>query len=431
MSEEKLPHTAIPTWSGFIYQGRIALYHVLKLLNEQTEEEFNQLYIQIDSIEDFSIVKYDESKNIIPITIHQVKAVKSSAYSTYKEDFEQLEKKKIAINNNNTVIAYFHLASKNDESKSSIETKHPDLTIYTYKKNDEFCPLYEIDRYILENIGLLLQKEKVIGAITDELQRSKYEILEKKISDIVSGIHSLNHQGKPIREAAFETLISFKEFLSIICDDSIIIQNEKYFEERLKIDLNRYYQEFYVESNGQDWPDEIKIRMDNYLFLFNTLHQHTFKSFLQDIMPHKTINYSNLMGYKDTSLNQEEMREAFFLILSEIKESNGGSALGWICPDGKHYYPTSINNSDSDVSKKRLCEKILNTALTTNIAVPFDSDYLVTSECNVTDMEAYANNISQVNDTAVDLERNERSNNITRWKKVSLIDIQNAKDKLK
>lgn len=80
MAEEKLPHTAIPTWSGFIYQGRIALYHTLKLHNEKKRNDCDHLYLQIDSIEDFSIVKYDEQKNIIPITMHQVKAVKSHSY---------------------------------------------------------------------------------------------------------------------------------------------------------------------------------------------------------------------------------------------------------------------------------------------------------------------------------------------------------------
>jgi len=28
------PHSAISTWSGFVYQGKVALYHCLKLINE-------------------------------------------------------------------------------------------------------------------------------------------------------------------------------------------------------------------------------------------------------------------------------------------------------------------------------------------------------------------------------------------------------------
>lgn len=330
-----------------------------------------------------------------------------------------------------TVTAYFHLATKNDESKSNIESKHPNLKIYTYDNDEEFCTLSEIDNLILKIIGELLKKEGIDGASTEELKRVKYEILEKKVSDLVVGIHNQNHQGTPIREAAFRTLIPFAEFLEVIKDETVIIQNEIYFQDRLKIDLNRYYQEFYVESDGQDWSDEIKLCMDTYLFQFNALKQDNFKSFLQNISPHKVINYTDLIGYKDTSLNQEEMKEAFFLILSELKESNNGEDVwGWICSDGKHYFPTSINNSDSEKSKKRLCEKILNSALTSNVSVPFDSDFLITSECNVTDMEWYANNISHLTDSDIKIGREDRHNNITQWKKVSLIDVKKAKDKL-
>lgn len=429
MAKIKLPHTAAHIWSGYIYQGRVALYHILKLLNESNEKDYNQWYLQIDSIDDFSIVKYDNNKDIIPITIHQVKAVKSGAYSAYSKEFKKLEKKKIATNNN-AVLAYFHLASENEESKLSIESKHPNLKIYTYKCNKEYCSLSQIDDYILEKIESLLQKEKITGAATPEVKRSKYEILEKKISDVVVGIHFLNHLGKSIREAAFTTLIFLPEFLEIIRDETIILQSEQYFEERLKVDLNRYYQEFCFESDSQNWSNEIKQQMSKYLFHFNKLQENLFKSFLQNIIPHRTVNYSDIIGYKDTSLNQDEMKDAFFLMLSEIKESNSGGELGWICTDGNHYYPTSINSSDSDANKKKVCEKILNTALTTNVSVPFDSDFLITSECNVHDMEAYANNIGHVDTSEVKVGEDDRSHNITRWKRVNLIDIKTAKNRL-
>jgi hypothetical protein len=29
------PHTAITIWSGFVYQGKVAIYHVLQLLKQQ------------------------------------------------------------------------------------------------------------------------------------------------------------------------------------------------------------------------------------------------------------------------------------------------------------------------------------------------------------------------------------------------------------
>ena len=56
MSDEeasKYPHSAISTWSGFVYQGKVALYHCLKLIN-QGDSDFQ---LQLDSTDDFAIYK--------------------------------------------------------------------------------------------------------------------------------------------------------------------------------------------------------------------------------------------------------------------------------------------------------------------------------------------------------------------------------------
>ena len=63
------------------------------------------------------------------------------------------------------------------------------------------------------------------------------------------------------------------------------------------------------------------------------------------------------------------------------------------------------------------------------VEVPFNSDYLITSECNVDDLEACANNVGQLNTSDLD-EEDVKRNRITQWKKVSLIDMETAKSKL-
>ncbi len=73
-------NTAISTWSGFIYQGKVALFHAIKLLTEDSNP--SQFNLQLDSLEDFAVLNGEEI-----ISIHQVKAVKSSYYSTYKPEF--------------------------------------------------------------------------------------------------------------------------------------------------------------------------------------------------------------------------------------------------------------------------------------------------------------------------------------------------------
>ena len=76
---KKLLNTAISSWSGFVYQGKVAIYHVLL-------ERNNANYtLQLDSLDDFAIIDANE----YVISIHQVKAKKETHFSSYKEDFEK------------------------------------------------------------------------------------------------------------------------------------------------------------------------------------------------------------------------------------------------------------------------------------------------------------------------------------------------------
>lgn len=69
--QQTYTHSAIATWGGFLYQGKIALYHCIKLLIEESfnEKPLNLFELQLDSTDDFAI--YNAGK---VISTHQVKA---------------------------------------------------------------------------------------------------------------------------------------------------------------------------------------------------------------------------------------------------------------------------------------------------------------------------------------------------------------------
>lgn len=428
MANQPLPHTAIPTWSGFIYQGRVALYHILKQLNTKTENEINELVLQIDSIEDFTILKSNAAGGHTPISMHQVKAVKSSLYSTYKKDFEQLEEKWTGIGLQ-TVEAFFHMATQNEKTKIQIEALHPNMKIYEYENNAESCSLNNIDIKIKEQIVLVLQNYNIVGHNNPDTIQLLSEILEKIVSDKVIYIHSLNHSGIGIRAAAFNNTVPLPIFLNILkADIASHVQDEVYFESKIRSNLNRYYQEFCLDCEEDQLSSELKIKMDKYSILFNSYDTTAFKEFLQNIRPHKNVSYENLQQYTDLSLNEDEMKDSFYHILLAIKQSNGNDGIGWVCSESKQYFPTCINSPDDQRNKRRISERIMKTALSKMVDVPFNSDYLITSACNVDNIEAYANNVIHVN--YVDTGEAESETKITQWKKVSLIDLETAKNKL-
>ncbi|MFU2510924.1 ABC-three component system protein [Pseudoalteromonas sp. ASV78] len=72
---------ASPSWSGFNYQGKVALYYALTLINEASvETDFSNNALMLEKTEDFEILLNGNS-----VSIHQVKAYNSSAYSQYSD----------------------------------------------------------------------------------------------------------------------------------------------------------------------------------------------------------------------------------------------------------------------------------------------------------------------------------------------------------
>lgn len=69
--ESNEPIDATPSWSGYCYQGKVAILHSIKLINHLLTkgETFDQFAVEIEWVEDFAILKGEEY-----LSIHQVKA---------------------------------------------------------------------------------------------------------------------------------------------------------------------------------------------------------------------------------------------------------------------------------------------------------------------------------------------------------------------
>ncbi len=72
---------ASPSWSGFNYQGKVALYCTLKKINSLPQHsDFSNLSLVLEDNEDFEI-----RKNGNFVSFHQVKAYNTSSYSKYSD----------------------------------------------------------------------------------------------------------------------------------------------------------------------------------------------------------------------------------------------------------------------------------------------------------------------------------------------------------
>lgn len=99
-----MAHDASATWSGFNYQGKVALYHSLKLIiqkisNQESLDGFNLI---LENNEDFDISGPNGFESF-----HQVKAVNQTAYSKFEDAiFEMLLQ--LDQPRNSSVRGYLH-----------------------------------------------------------------------------------------------------------------------------------------------------------------------------------------------------------------------------------------------------------------------------------------------------------------------------------
>lgn len=99
-----MAHDASATWSGFNYQGKVAIFHTLHFINEKldidSEFDFNGYTLTLERHEDFEI-----GNNLGPISFHQVKAYKDPDFSKYRNALLELA---LELSNKHGVYGYLH-----------------------------------------------------------------------------------------------------------------------------------------------------------------------------------------------------------------------------------------------------------------------------------------------------------------------------------
>jgi len=411
-------HTAAATWSGFIYQGKVALYHVLQLLN--TDQDALNYSLQLDSLEDFAIVDAD----INPITLHQVKAMKSHLYSAYKDAFDKLEQRLITFPCNG---AYFHVSTQNEKTDAQIKAIHPTINIYNYGGNS-FCQLKDINRLCEEQIALYLNNNQLQHHNNVENVTTLRNSLESIVCTQIIDIHANNHSnnGSTIREGAYYSLTSLQIFHDLLTSDPSTILNEDYFLFLTKKIINHYYLEFCHDIEEEELVTESeKTKLANYLIQINGLDDKSLVKFIQSILPHREVKLNSILDFKNNNIDSEEFRDAFLQTLHQLVESQGkiGDNLTWIGNDSLTYTATAINSSNARI--KSVCRKIYDNINEVDIEVPYESDKLITSSIEVESIEKELNNQTQVDENSSNV------NNITKWSKISLTTLENAKKHIK
>ncbi len=236
------PHTAAPTWSGFIYQGHVALYHSIVCL--MCDLKFD---LQIDSIDDFSMIV-----NGAAHSTHQVKAMADDKRSSYTKALEQAAATNMLCTA--TTKRYFHVSSCLDNTSDFTGKNNNEVSFYIYDdgvNNTPYCYLHEIEKIVKNKIRQYLIAKSL--PVTDFLLDLKFNALHSQIAAKVVYIHACNQDGlMSAATAAFTQTLSSDEIKELL---EFEVTNDKdiaYLRIKARLSICKYFYEYinYINESG-------------------------------------------------------------------------------------------------------------------------------------------------------------------------------------
>lgn len=218
--EEILPGSAISSWGGFVYQGKVALYHCLKLLTEKSFQQkiIDNFELQLDSTDDFAIYCDDKV-----ISTHQVKA----KLSQYRSEYVEAIYKAACVDTDcdKNTIRYFHVAKKLNNFENYTSQDGNTVEFYNYGDN-KYCALSEINDLIDKQIEYFFDKNLLIRS--NNLIIEKSTLLSELITNKVIIIHNLVHNGQTQNHAAYHNRIASSIFRDLLISPPLNRTDEIY-----------------------------------------------------------------------------------------------------------------------------------------------------------------------------------------------------------
>ncbi|MFT6902331.1 MAG: hypothetical protein ACJAXS_002541 [Colwellia sp.] len=420
-----LPHTAISSCSGYIYQGKIAVIHCLKLF-EELGEGARTLELEIESLDDFAILSADGNYR----SMHQVKAKKSLLFSGYREALEKQQRDSIG---NNNVPAFFHVAKSINDIPIDFDINFEPVQFYKYSNHDG----QEVDACELDQVDTLNEAQAKRAYISLGQEPYKYndadyliktrqyleDIVVKHIIEVHHKIIEERKRGRSDRQIAMENKIKLEDFYDLLVNKNLnaITEGDDYFHYLLLKDAGKYFHDYCLDEL-EDEP-EVLLKLNSYLSIINSLNIPQLTKFIQLILPHKKATFKFIHQYKDNTFNHLDFKYGLLSVFHELIESDNDSELSFFWEkNGDTYYPTAISVDQRQAS--RLCTDIVQSALDNDVDFFFESGKLINQGI---DRESIFSNV-QVGKLSLPEEQDELNHHrINSFRNISLISLDNAK----
>ncbi|MBU9848615.1 ABC-three component system protein [Rahnella aceris] len=227
--DEEYPASAVATWSGYVYQGKIALYHCLKLINAG-DLDFE---LQLDSTDDFAIYKNGNVSSA-----HQVKAKVGkyrNSYNVALAKSAEIEFDRVA-----GITRYFHVSVPITDTSDYLSSNGEIVIFYPYG-DEKYCGLGDIEGLTKAVIAEICNSRKII--LSDDFLNYNYCILSEQISSQAIEIHRKVQNGDDsTRKAAYESRLSAQSILEQILSKNPYNSTE-YYAVELKSRLHAHLED--------------------------------------------------------------------------------------------------------------------------------------------------------------------------------------------
>jgi hypothetical protein len=310
-------HNAIPSWSGYDYQGKVAIYWVMYLINQMdiTDTLLSEYSLEIEHLEDFTInIKGN------PHTIHQVKSYQDkTTIGSYKEAILEMMGKCAKYN----TIAEMHLHTccsivvpEKEVLKTTLSAVTPDKKIEQFKEYKELLfengKYDEVYRKLSHNNQQNTSCKRVIGVleIDSEIKsqikkfyEKNHETLEIRFSDSEENInfifHNFIHEINQFVASRHKKVkdtpeIPFMSFLEILKNEFVFKFSKKTATSMLKFTLEEYFNQ-YLENEEPD-----PLVCDNWYKNWTTicsLNDEEFLLLCKKLSPNLNVNTKNITPY--------------------------------------------------------------------------------------------------------------------------------------
>ncbi|EKT0593757.1 hypothetical protein QDS07_003430 [Morganella morganii] len=399
--DEKYPASAISSWSGFVYQGKIALYHTLKLIYDG-DLDFE---LQLDSSDDFAIYKNGKLH-----TAHQVKAKISKYRSGYTKALEQstlIEHDKVK-----GTTRYFHVSVPLDETCDYRGTSGETVKFYRYGDNYH-CGLGEIEGLTKELIKKICEKQQV--TVSDNLINFNYCMLSEKISAKAIYNHKLNQvDGISEGKAAYEGCIEARSILEELLTENPY-QDRDYYAVVLKARLQTHLE----ERLDQALPTMSDITYDR----ARCLHEHIRKTHINEL---KELCQMMKPSERFQDVQTNDIRRYTKLIQAISVEPIFNHLPHYLDRENRFYVPTAL-----DVDESEECEFDMIREMKNNgdlLRLLFEYNHLIASKSEI----SFTFNTKFTNSDDFDNKRTTEKleSNITKSLCISVITKDDAEERL-